>query len=109
MAKESPFVGEYYYPLIYADDQSNESLLGAAIQKVAELCDDDRTVVVHCVSGVSRSCAVVIGYLMTREMAYDPAYDLVRKARPGVNPEQDRVRLLKLEEARLGVDCRAQS
>ena len=66
MAKEPPFVGEYYYPLIDADDQSSESLLGGAIQKVAELYDDDRTVVVHRVSGVSRSCAVVIGYLMTR-------------------------------------------
>ena len=64
---------------------------------------------VHCVSGISRSCAVVIGYLMTRGMTYDAAYDLVRGARPAVNPEQDLVRLLKLEEARLGVDSPAQS
>jgi len=109
VAKESPFVGDYYYPLIDAEDQSNESLLGDAIQKVAELHDDDRTVVVHCVSGISRSCAVVIGYLMMRGMTYNASYDLVRKARPAMNPEQDLVRLLKLEKARLGVDSRAQS
>jgi len=54
--------------LIDAEDNSNESLLDGAIQKVAELYDDGTTVLVHCVSGISRSCAVVIGYLMTRRM-----------------------------------------
>jgi len=31
VAKESPFVGDHFYPLIDAEDQSNEILLNDAI------------------------------------------------------------------------------
>lgn len=45
------------------------------------------TVFVHCQHGVSRSATIVIAYLMWRDgLSYDDALDLVRLARPTINP-----------------------
>ena len=45
------------------------------------------TVFVHCQHGVSRSATLVIAYVMwKRGLAYDDALELVRAARPTVNP-----------------------
>jgi protein-tyrosine phosphatase len=45
------------------------------------------TVFVHCQHGVSRSATLVIAYIMwKRGLAYDDALELVRAARPTVNP-----------------------
>ena len=45
------------------------------------------TVYVHCQHGVSRSSTIVIAYIMWRQrLTYDEALDLVRTARPTVNP-----------------------
>ncbi|XP_061790275.1 dual specificity protein phosphatase 19-like isoform X2 [Nerophis lumbriciformis] len=44
-------------------------------------------VLVHCNAGVSRSCAIVIGYLMLREgLPFDEAYRQVKLARPSCRP-----------------------
>ncbi|CAM9948196.1 unnamed protein product [Heterosigma akashiwo] len=44
-------------------------------------------VLVHCNQGVSRSCSMVIGYLMKRQgMTYDEALAYVRERRPQANP-----------------------
>ena len=44
-------------------------------------------VLVHCRQGVSRSAAAVTGYLMNRDnLGRDSALGMVRRARPGVEP-----------------------
>ncbi|XP_023657435.1 dual specificity protein phosphatase 19 [Paramormyrops kingsleyae] len=44
-------------------------------------------VLVHCNAGVSRSAAIVIGYLMSREgLAFNAALALVKAARPAIRP-----------------------
>lgn len=98
VAKESPFMGDYYFPLVDAEDRDNAEILWQAVQKVDDLMRDGKTVLVHCTSGLSRSCAVVMGYLAAkRGYTIDGAFDLVRKARPGVMPEQSLLKVLRSE------------
>jgi len=50
---------------------------------VCEALQSDKHVIVHCVAGRSRSCAVVVGALMrARDMSLCEAYDLVKTRRP---------------------------
>jgi hypothetical protein len=95
VAKDSPYVGDYYFPLIDAEDPGNGDVLREAVRKVDELMRQGNTVMVHCVSGISRSAAVVIGYLIMTGIPFDDSVDKVRKARPAANPEPDLLSLLK--------------
>jgi protein-tyrosine phosphatase len=95
VAKDSPFMGDYYFPLVDADDPNNEKPLRDAIQKVDELMRQNKTVLVHCVSGVSRSCAVVMGYLIVNGITFDESLSFAKQARPIVNPEPDLLELLR--------------
>lgn len=56
---------------------------------------------VHCVMGVSRSAAVVLGYMMRRgRMTLADALATLRKQRPSVNPHEGfRVQLALFEAA----------
>ena len=59
---------------------------------------------VHCNAGVSRSAAVVIGYLMkNRNMTYLSAYDYLKTLRPAVRPNEGFVRQLIQYEKDLAV------
>ena len=58
VAKESPFMGDYYFPLVDAEDRGNADILWQAVEKVDDLMNDGRTVLVHCTSGLSRSLPV---------------------------------------------------
>ncbi len=101
VAKGSPFTGDFFFPLVDTDDAHNGQELWKAVEKVDQLMSQNRIVLVHCVSGVSRSCVVIMGYLATRRgMSLDEALDIVRKARPAVLPEPDLLELLKAPEAR---------
>ncbi|XP_018584400.1 dual specificity protein phosphatase 19 [Scleropages formosus] len=56
-------------------------------QFIDEAKAKDGVVLVHCNAGVSRSAAVVIGYLMSREgLTFDDAFALVKAARLAVRP-----------------------
>ncbi|KAG5829974.1 dual specificity protein phosphatase 19a [Anguilla rostrata] len=53
-------------------------------------------VLVHCNAGVSRSAAVVIGYLMSKEgLAFDDAFAAVKVARPAICPNPGFLEQLK--------------
>jgi len=53
-------------------------------------------ILVHCHQGISRSPAIVIGYLMTtKNMSYDEAYKLIKEARDIAQPNEGFVRQLK--------------
>lgn len=95
VAKDSPYVGDFYFPLIDAKDQSNRRVLEDAIRKVDELMKQNRTVLVHCVSGISRSCVVIMGYLNLIGIPLEESLAMVKKARPVVSPEPDLIELLR--------------
>ncbi|XP_022918179.2 uncharacterized protein [Onthophagus taurus] len=53
-------------------------------------------VLVHCNAGVSRSSAIVIGYLMLKDgVDYDEAYDVVKRVRVVARPNDGFIRQLK--------------
>jgi len=57
-------------------------------------------VLVHCMAGVSRSAAVVIGYLMTaKQMTFDEAYEFVKEKRPVIRPNDGFMEQLKQFDA----------
>uniref|UniRef100_A0A6B2LRQ2 Protein-tyrosine-phosphatase n=1 Tax=Arcella intermedia TaxID=1963864 RepID=A0A6B2LRQ2_9EUKA len=53
-------------------------------------------VLVHCNAGVSRSATIVIGYIMySLKIEYTKAFQMVKTAKPDINPNEGFVRQLK--------------
>lgn len=70
--------------------------------KAAHAFIDRAPTVVHCAMGISRSATLVISYLMKKEgLSLKQAVDVVRKARPIVNPNPGFMRQLLSFEAEL--------
>jgi len=83
----------------YLTDDVNSSLT-PIIYKVAEhlenILQQNETVLVHCHAGVSRSAAVIIGYLMIKQyMSFNDAYIYVKMRRHIVCPNQGFLRQLR--------------
>lgn len=71
------------------DDGVGPARIGGAIRFMEGVLDRDprHKVYLHCAAGISRSAAVMVGYLMRREgLAMAPALRHVRAIRPCVNP-----------------------
>ncbi|KXS13188.1 phosphatases II, partial [Gonapodya prolifera JEL478] len=86
------FPGEFVYLEINASDHPLENLIPHFHQSTAfiesALAQGGR-VLVHCNGGISRSPAVVVGYLMeNRKMDFRVAYELVQNKRFCVNPNE---------------------
>ena len=59
----------------------------------------DEKVLVHCISGSSRSASIVIAYIMwTKKMTYEDAFKFVSDKRKCVNPKKGFTEQLKLFE-----------
>jgi len=59
-------------------------------------CMESGNILVHCNAGVSRSSAVIIGYLiLERQLNYEDAFRLVKNARPSIQPNNGFVKQLK--------------
>ncbi|KAJ3998375.1 hypothetical protein F5050DRAFT_1567358 [Lentinula boryana] len=75
---------------IFLDDSEEEDILIHLLPAIAFIqseLDKGRGVLVHCQAGVSRSATIVAAYLMhNRQMSVEEALDLVRKARPEIDP-----------------------
>ena len=69
-----------------------------AVETIDRLLREGHTVLVHCIGGVSRSPAVVAGYLAAKE-GLDPlqAWALIVRRRPVVEPNWDHFR--RIQEA----------
>lgn len=79
------------FPLNDTTDQSIDDVnftLGVASHMLTIWRRNNQTVLVHCNAGISRSSAVVIMYMMTRDptLQYDAALKLVRKSRAMARP-----------------------
>ncbi|KAJ3812781.1 hypothetical protein EV368DRAFT_41057 [Lentinula lateritia] len=75
---------------IFLDDSEEEDILIHLLPAIAFIqseLDKGRGVLVHCQAGVSRSATIVAAYLMhNRRMGVEGALDLIRKARPEIDP-----------------------
>ncbi|KAJ3912686.1 hypothetical protein F5877DRAFT_53675 [Lentinula edodes] len=75
---------------IFLDDSEEEDILIHLLPAIAFIqseLDKGRGVLVHCQAGVSRSATIVAAYLMhNRQMGVEEALDLIRKARPEIDP-----------------------
>lgn len=65
----------------FADDAPQ--LIPKVVQLIRNLIDQGENVLVHCRSGMNRSAAAVLAYLMDRyAVGYDKAYIMLKKRRP---------------------------
>ncbi|KAJ3799247.1 hypothetical protein GGU11DRAFT_679855 [Lentinula aff. detonsa] len=75
---------------IFLDDSEEEDILIHLLPAIAFIQSElnkGRGILVHCQAGVSRSATIVAAYLMhNRQMSVEEALDLVRKARPEIDP-----------------------
>lgn len=65
---------------------------------VGVLSNPDSVLLVHCLCGISRAPAVVIGYLISQGYTYENAYTLIQTKRFCINPIQSFVDQLKAFE-----------
>ena len=98
------FPGEFeYLKLGLSDFSDNATALYDQLEIAMKFIDRSRennsSVLVHCVQGISRSSTIVIAYLMTREsMSLQEAYKHVKDRRSLIRPNKGFLRaLMKLE------------
>lgn len=89
-AVESPHPERFrYYILNINDDPEYDirPLLVECFRTIDEYRNAGRGVFVHCMAGVSRTGAVIVGYLMWKmQMTANAALKFARKKRPVINP-----------------------
>lgn len=74
---------------------TNRGVFSKAAEVIRQSRDANKTILVHCAAGVSRSSTAVLAYLMRYEgMGWGEALDHVQKSRPCVNPHPLLVRSL---------------
>lgn len=101
VAKDSPFIGNHFYPLVDGPYPENGKLLTNAINDLLEIREDDwrfnKKILVHCVCGFSRSVIVVAGYMVRMGCAntIEDALYYIKKIRPLANPAPELVELLQ--------------
>ncbi|CAF1176037.1 unnamed protein product [Adineta ricciae] len=81
---------QFQYCHLPADDTQKQNLLEYFDQAYSFICkslENNEKVLVHCVAGISRSPAIVIGFLMRyAKMNMNDAYDFVKRKRSIVSP-----------------------
>jgi protein-tyrosine phosphatase len=91
-----------YLPLKLKDDKKQD--LTEAIQRSLEFIHqsdvENKKVFIHCKQGVSRSCSIVVAYLISsKNMSYDEAIEVILKERNVVLPNPNfESQLRKFEE-----------
>jgi dual specificity phosphatase 10 len=81
---------QFHYCHLPADDTQKQNLLeyfDQAYRFIRQAIDNNEKILVHCVAGISRSPAIVIGFLMRyTRMTMNEAYEYVKRKRPIVSP-----------------------
>ena len=76
------------------------SHLDSALCFIRSLIESNKGVLIRCSAGVSRSVAVVIGYLIKfHSLKYDKAFKLVQSKRPIIDPNSNFIKQLKQYES----------
>lgn len=75
----------------------DSQILADALLYIQTCRDKGHNILVHCNAGISRAPSVVILYLMKNQgMSFDSAFQLVKEARPHIQPNQGFLQQLKL-------------
>lgn len=102
---EVPKFPGYFYTYIESLDLPEFCILNIfqnCFYVINKVRNEGKTIYVHCNAGVSRSAAVIIGYLMKEcDMDYKSAYGSLRNARPCIRPNDGFVKQLLLYEKSL--------
>jgi hypothetical protein len=81
---------EIIYKIIEIDDSLEQNLsnyIREALDFIVESQKHNSNILIHCVSGISRSASIVIAYMMDKyKMNYDEAFAYVKTKRPTIRP-----------------------
>ena len=99
VAFDSQYKGNHFYPLLDGPYSDNELTLIYAIYDLIETrrkLNNKEKILVHCIAGISRSPAVIIGYMMiVYGYDVDDALSYVKRIRVMANPVPELMILLK--------------
>lgn len=85
-----------YVPCLDLPETSMSEIWSTCNAFIETAKNNDGRVLVHCNAGVSRSASVVVGYLMMNcGFSFDDAYDLVKRRRSCIRPNDGFLRQLK--------------
>ena len=89
------FPGQFIYKTLEIQDNEYEIIINSLIKGI-EFIEKNKTILVHCREGISRSSAIVIGYIMYKEKkSYIEAENFVRTKKSDINPNENFVNQLK--------------
>ena len=89
------FPGQFIYKTLEIQDNEYEIIINSLIKGI-EFIEKNKTILVHCREGISRSSAIVIGYIMYKEKkSYNEAENFVRTKKSDVNPNENFINQLK--------------
>ncbi|CAF1281881.1 unnamed protein product [Rotaria sordida] len=78
------------YKTIEIDDSLEQNIsnyIKEALNFIVESQKNNSNILVHCVSGISRSASIVIAYIMDKyKINYDEAFSCVKTKRPTIRP-----------------------
>ena len=97
VAYDSPFVGDYVFPVVDGYFQGNDRQFFRAVDQILLLRDlkPRPMIMINSVNGVSRGPAALIAAGMKlRHISYPQAYAEIKKLRPQINPHPYFVNLL---------------
>lgn len=87
VAIDSPFKSEHYFAIVDGRREDNQYEVDDAVETVnLLLLHTEKKVLVHCIAGISRSAAVVLGVLMSQGMSFVDAYKLIHEKHPDADP-----------------------
>jgi hypothetical protein len=89
------FPGQFIYKTLEIQDNEYEIIINSLIKGI-EFIEKNKTILVHCREGISRSSAIVIGYIMYKEKkSYNEAENFVRTKKSDINPNENFINQLK--------------
>ena len=89
------FPGQFIYKTLEIQDNEYEIIINSLIKGI-EFIENNKTILVHCREGISRSSTIVIGYIMYKEKkSYIEAENFVREKKDDIKPNENFVKQLK--------------
>lgn len=84
---QSPQINYKYVKMLDLEFTNLQEFLPKCLNFICQGLADQLNVLVHCNAGVSRSASVVIAYLILyQKLSFEDAFDVVKKARPCIRP-----------------------
>ena len=89
------FPGQFIYKTLEIQDNEYEIIINSLIKGI-DFIESNKTILVHCREGISRSSTIVIGYIMYKEKkSYIEAENFVREKKDDIKPNENFVKQLK--------------